>query len=78
MTNPMTETGEKGLVESLDWQGGDARSSLGDLYSVARLSPIVHTTYKNGTAFPAWKPSIEEARQVAQADYERRIRSALA
>ncbi|NTJ46843.1 hypothetical protein G6K93_07425 [Agrobacterium rhizogenes] len=61
----------------LEWSANESRSSLGDLYSVSRLSEIVHVTYKNGTAFPGWKPTLDEAKAAAQADYEQRIRSAL-
>jgi len=70
------EVGVKALPTELDWQHGEARSAAGDLYTVHRLSEIVFTTCKNGTAFPGWKSTLEGAKAVAQADYAR-IRSAL-
>jgi hypothetical protein len=53
----------------LKWQGFESRSGNGDLYAVSQLSENVFVTYKNGTAFPSWKPTLDEAKAVAQANY---------
>jgi hypothetical protein len=64
-------------VKPLIWVSGESRSSIGDLYSVSQLSENVCTTYKNGTAFTGWEPTLDAAKAIAQADYEQRIMSAL-
>jgi len=76
MTSKHTMSGVK--VRELEWKDGEARSDLGDLYSVHRLSDSVWTTHWNGTQTTGWESTFEAAMAVAQADYERRILSALA
>ena len=56
----------------LNWENGEARSPLGDLYRVEGLSTNVWVTYWNGTALSGWRMSIERAKAEAQADYIRR------
>jgi hypothetical protein len=63
---------EPAAVKPLEWIGNEARSSLGDLYSVQQLSPNVWTTYMNGTAFPGWKAVRSSAMAVAQENDTRR------
>ena len=36
---------------------------------MSQLSENVFVTYKNGIAFPSWKPTLDEAKAVAQANY---------
>jgi hypothetical protein len=74
---PVGGSGEV-VVKPLEWEQGEARSSLGDLYSVHRLSENVWSTRYNGTAFPGWMPTEAGAIKVAQDHHNARIRSALA
>lgn len=73
MIAPTDEQVEAALV----WRGSDARSPRGDLYSVHQLSENVFQTAINGTALPGWKPTLEEARSVAQDNYNTRLPSLL-
>jgi len=56
----------------LIWSNNEARTEEGNLYEVIQMSERVCTTYLNGTAFPRWKPTLDEAKAVAQSDYDTR------
>lgn len=57
-------------MTTLNWQGNEARSENGDLYSIGQLSENVYVTYWNGTAFPGWKQNLDLAKAVAQNDVD--------
>jgi hypothetical protein len=56
----------QGEVKALEWQGSEARSAAGNLYSVCRLSDAVWQLRWNGTDLPGWYSSKEDAQAAAQ------------
>lgn len=64
-------------VRELVWEDNDARSPLGDIYTVIHLSENVWQTRKNGTAFSGWESTGVAAKAAAQQDYAALVTAAL-
>lgn len=58
---------------TLTWEGRSSRALSGDLYTVESLSGNVWVTYFNGTAFPGWTSTLEDARAVAEDHYQSHV-----
>jgi hypothetical protein len=65
------------MVRPLGWENGEARSALGDLYSVHQLSENVWSTMINGAAFPGWKATEADAKDVAHRSFIAKSSAAL-